>query len=65
MHYLSEHFVTENIIRDSEGELAISVFLVRLYQSVFINKNGHNKNGHFRIQVVHIADDALEDCNRS
>ena len=51
MHYLPGHFVTKNIIRDSEGELAMSVFI--------------NKNGHFRIQVVHIADDALEDCNRS
>ena len=56
MHYLPGHFVTKNIIRYSEGELAMSVF---------INKNGHHKNGHFRIQVVHIADDALEDCNRS
>ena len=47
--------MTKNIIRDSEGDLAMSVF---------INKNGHNKNGHFRIQVVQIADDALEDCSR-
>ena len=48
--------MTKNIIEDSDGELAMSVF---------INKNGHNKSGHFGIQMVHIADDALVDCNRA
>ena len=48
--------MTKNIIEDSGGELTMSVF---------INKNGHNKNGHFNIRVVQITDDALEDCNRS